>query len=73
MQRIHQVKKVDFSISSGSLFDACVSDITGAKCIEFPASFGYNDLKVFKKKDDEVPSKFAWTTGKRFRMQLRCF
>ncbi|KAH9286648.1 Vacuolar protein sorting-associated protein 18 -like protein [Echinococcus granulosus] len=38
-------------------------NLSGAKFIEFPVSYGYSDLKVFHKKGEEVPSQFAWMTA----------
>lgn len=45
------------------IFASYAENPSGAKCIEFPVSFGYSDLKVYQKKNDEVPSQFAWMTG----------
>ncbi|KAL5111578.1 hypothetical protein TcWFU_002455 [Taenia crassiceps] len=38
-------------------------NLSGAKFIEFPVSYGYSDLKVFQRKDEEVPSQVAWMTA----------
>ncbi|CAH8856567.1 unnamed protein product [Trichobilharzia szidati] len=35
----------------------------GSKVTEFPGSFGYSDLKLYRNPNDELPSKFAWMTG----------
>ncbi|OON22045.1 Pep3/Vps18/deep orange family protein, partial [Opisthorchis viverrini] len=35
----------------------------GSKVTEFPHSFGYSDLKLYKFPGDELPSRFAWMTG----------
>ncbi|CAH8559657.1 unnamed protein product [Schistosoma curassoni] len=35
----------------------------GSKVTEFPGSFGYSDLKLYRNVKDELPSKFAWMTG----------
>ncbi|VDL61494.1 unnamed protein product [Hymenolepis diminuta] len=45
------------------IFASYAENPSGAKCIEFPVSFGYSDLKVYQKKNDEVPSQFAWMTA----------
>ncbi|VDO06334.1 unnamed protein product [Rodentolepis nana] len=45
------------------IFASYAENPSGAKCIEFPVSFGYSDLKVYQKKNDEVPSQFAWMTS----------
>ncbi|VDK35185.1 unnamed protein product, partial [Taenia asiatica] len=38
-------------------------NLSGAKFIEFPVSYGYSDLKVFQRKGEEVPSQVVWMTA----------
>nr|CUU97575.1 hypothetical transcript [Hymenolepis microstoma] len=45
------------------IFAPYAENPSGAKCIEFPVHFGYSDLKVYQKMNDEVPSQFAWMTS----------
>ncbi|VDD81093.1 unnamed protein product [Mesocestoides corti] len=45
------------------VFAAYAQNLSGSKCVEFPGSYGYSDLKLFQKNDEEVPSQFAWMTG----------
>uniref|UniRef100_A0A0V0JC48 Vacuolar protein sorting-associated protein 18 homolog n=1 Tax=Schistocephalus solidus TaxID=70667 RepID=A0A0V0JC48_SCHSO len=46
-----------------SIFEAYERNSAGSKCIEFPMSYGYSDLKVYQRPEDEVPSRFAWLTA----------
>ncbi|BHF61244.1 Vacuolar protein sorting-associated protein 18 like protein [Sparganum proliferum] len=45
------------------IFEAYERNSAGSKCIEFPMSYGYSDLKVYQRPEDEVPSRFAWMTA----------
>uniref|UniRef100_A0A5K3EUC7 Vacuolar protein sorting-associated protein 18 homolog n=1 Tax=Mesocestoides corti TaxID=53468 RepID=A0A5K3EUC7_MESCO len=45
------------------VFAAYAQNLSGSKCVEFPGSYGYSDLKLFQKNDEEVPSQFAWMTA----------
>ncbi|KAL5967888.1 hypothetical protein TSMEX_004392 [Taenia solium] len=38
-------------------------NLSGAKFIEFPVSYGYSDLKVFQRKGEEVPNQVVWMTA----------
>ncbi|VDM05444.1 unnamed protein product [Schistocephalus solidus] len=51
-----------------SIFEAYERNSAGSKCIEFPMSYGYSDLKVYQRPEDEVPSRFAWLTGTFFEI-----
>uniref|UniRef100_A0A3Q0KNL0 Vacuolar protein sorting-associated protein 18 homolog n=1 Tax=Schistosoma mansoni TaxID=6183 RepID=A0A3Q0KNL0_SCHMA len=46
-----------------SVFNSDEKLPVGSKVTEFPGSFGYSDLKLYRSVKDELPSKFAWMTG----------